>query len=216
MCTFVQFNLISAILTKDEPHTVSDKDRDQKLPILNAAKFIFARHGLARASVDDIARQAGKSRTTLYKYYKNKEQIFEEFILSEISEIVDHAALAIGDAASLQQKLINYNFSKLQLIRMKFQTYQQVITEVCEGSAHLNFFKEHFSAVESTVMKKIFTDSIVLQEINPIAASELDFLVSVITIALRGIEYEAFIGGADEHLEQRLSWLISIVVRGLQ
>jgi AcrR family transcriptional regulator len=44
--------------------------------ILNAALTVFARYGFKRASMEDIAREAGVSRPALYLVFANKGAIF--------------------------------------------------------------------------------------------------------------------------------------------
>lgn len=48
----------------------------KRLHILNAAAEIFAREGYHNASVSDICENAGISNGALYKYFKNKEDLF--------------------------------------------------------------------------------------------------------------------------------------------
>ena len=194
----------------------TEKDSLQKNQLMEAARIVFQQHGFAKASIDDIAKQAAKSRTTLYKYYKNKDQIFEDFIVLQIAEIIDLAAGAIGTASSLELKLLNYNTKKLEILRLKFADYNLVVNEVIDGVNHCLFFQNQFSLAEKVIMKNIFQESLDQQEIKPITSAELDFLISVITLALRGIEQEAFSTAQDIHLEERLKWLIGILVQGLK
>ena len=44
--------------------------------ILDAALDVFAVHGFEKTSMADIARRAGLSRTSLYKYHRTKEEVF--------------------------------------------------------------------------------------------------------------------------------------------
>lgn len=192
------------------------KDLLQKAQIMEAARLVFQQHGFFKASIDDIAKQAVKSRTTLYKYYKNKDQIFEDFILLEITEIISLAAAAIGTAASLEIKLQNYNVKKLELLRLKYATYHLAASEMMEEAVHFCFCQQQISLAETVVIKKIFQESIDQQEIKYIAPTELDFLISVITLALRGIEHEAVSSAEDVNMEERLKWLVGILVSGLK
>lgn len=50
-----------------------DPRRDQ---ILHAALAVFARYGFKRASMEDVAGEAGISRPALYQSYENKAAIF--------------------------------------------------------------------------------------------------------------------------------------------
>jgi len=49
---------------------------DKKSQIIEAAKGLFNRLGYAKTSVDDIASSLGMKKSSLYYYFKNKEDIF--------------------------------------------------------------------------------------------------------------------------------------------
>ena len=49
---------------------------DKKTQILSAAKDIFNRLGYAKTSVDDISQAVGMKKSSLYYYFKNKEDMF--------------------------------------------------------------------------------------------------------------------------------------------
>lgn len=51
--------------------------------LLDAARDEFERYGIRRASMDDIARRAGVSRSTLYRRFPTKDALFERLILSD-------------------------------------------------------------------------------------------------------------------------------------
>ena len=44
--------------------------------ILSAAELQFSRYGFRRTSMQDIAKETGVSRASLYSYFENKEEIF--------------------------------------------------------------------------------------------------------------------------------------------
>ena len=43
--------------------------------ILDAAIVEFERHGYRRVALDDVARRAGVSRTTIYRRFANKDEL---------------------------------------------------------------------------------------------------------------------------------------------
>lgn len=51
--------------------------------VLAGARTVFLRDGFERASVDDIAREAGVSKATLYSYFPDKTLMFLEMALTE-------------------------------------------------------------------------------------------------------------------------------------
>ena len=56
-------------------HAVS-RAADRQDMILDAAFHAFATYGFRRTTMDDIARGVGLSRSALYLYYRNKEDMF--------------------------------------------------------------------------------------------------------------------------------------------
>ena len=48
---------------------------DRKLQISRAALAVFARYGLKRASMTDIAEEAGLSRPAIYQYFRSKDDL---------------------------------------------------------------------------------------------------------------------------------------------
>lgn len=62
--------------------------------VLEGARAIFLRDGFEGASVDDIAREAGVSKATLYSYFPDKRVMFIEVFRSELArEAADASAL---------------------------------------------------------------------------------------------------------------------------
>jgi AcrR family transcriptional regulator len=59
--------------------------------ILDAAYEVFRDRGLAHARLDDIAREAGVSKGTIYLYFPNKEELFGAVIRHLVAENIDHA-----------------------------------------------------------------------------------------------------------------------------
>ena len=62
---------------KGRGHLSKEERREQ---ILAAARNVFAKIGYARASVDDIVKEAGVARGTYYLYFEDKREAFEELI----------------------------------------------------------------------------------------------------------------------------------------
>ena len=55
---------------------------------LDAAERCFARFGIAKTSMDDVAQEAGFSRTTLYRYFRDRESL----IVASVKQRVEASA----------------------------------------------------------------------------------------------------------------------------
>ena len=86
-----------------KPHLiVKGRKFDQ---VLDGARTVFLRDGFERASVDDIAREAGVSKATLYAYFPDKRLLFMEIATAECRRQADEAEALIDLNAPVAQML---------------------------------------------------------------------------------------------------------------
>src|SRR6266545_4856609 len=74
--------------------------------ILNAAFTLFGRYGFRRASMEDIASEAGMSRAALYLQFRNKEDIFRELARGLHEEAIAGAEAALGGDEAIAERLL--------------------------------------------------------------------------------------------------------------
>lgn len=56
--------------------------------ILDAAQRVFEQYGARRANVEDVARAAGVSRSTLYRAYPNKEALLDAVLMRQLGDFL--------------------------------------------------------------------------------------------------------------------------------
>lgn len=64
--------------------------------ILTAAKELFELYGIEKTTMDDIARQADYSKSTIYVYFKSKEDIYNSIVSDYMSLLRQDLELSIG------------------------------------------------------------------------------------------------------------------------
>ncbi|MFA6376110.1 MAG: TetR/AcrR family transcriptional regulator, partial [Candidatus Paceibacterota bacterium] len=62
-------------------------ENERKLEIIGAAKKRFAKDGYSPTSMDDIARDVGITKASLYYFFKGKEEIFAAIVEEVILEV---------------------------------------------------------------------------------------------------------------------------------
>ena len=70
--------------------------------ILDAAISALATHGLARLSLEDVAKEAGMSRQTVYRYFGSKDALVTAAILREEQWFLDKMTAATAEHAELR------------------------------------------------------------------------------------------------------------------
>ncbi len=95
--------------------TPLQKDPAKAEAIIRAAIQIFARDGLERGKIADIAKEAGIGKGTVYEYFSSKDEIF--------NAIVD---TIMGDLLDASEKLYSMDLSPYD----KLRTFMRMNTEI--------------------------------------------------------------------------------------
>ena len=100
-------NLVSPIAAS------RDKTRARSVPggpdtatrILDATLATMADHGIARLSLEDVARRAALSRQTVYRYFPSKGDLVEATVLREEQAFIENMVSAAGRQRDLEAAL---------------------------------------------------------------------------------------------------------------
>ena len=78
---------------------------DTQRRILDASLTVMSRHGLSRLALEDVAREAGVSRQTVYRYAGNREGLIQQTILREEDAFLDRMRAAAEEQTELRPAL---------------------------------------------------------------------------------------------------------------
>ena len=76
-------------------HAIATPKRRKYEQVLEGPLAVFLREGYEGASVDDIAREAGVSKATLYSYFPDKRMLFVEVATRECRRQADEAEAVV-------------------------------------------------------------------------------------------------------------------------
>ena len=73
--------------------------------ILEAARHIFARLGYAATNVEDIAKEAGMAKGTVYLYFKSKEEVFGAVLARDLESLVSRTIKDMSATRTFEDRL---------------------------------------------------------------------------------------------------------------
>ena len=82
-----------------------EEKQERREMILEAAKKRFQRFGYSKTTMDEIAIDAGISKGTIYLYFENKEDIFNELLSSEALEMERYLYRKVKNEESVLKQL---------------------------------------------------------------------------------------------------------------
>ena len=88
-------------------HLGADDRSSTRVRLVDGALRCLARQGIAKTTVDDIAREAGLSRATAYRAFPGgKDDILAAVVETEVARLFSYLAVVMGEAHDLEDVLV--------------------------------------------------------------------------------------------------------------
>ncbi len=100
--------------------------------IVDVARRLFAEHGKANVTMNDIALESNKGRRTLYTYFNNKDEVYLAVIENELTLLIERLNVVMEEDIPAQKKLEEYIF-------VRFEAIKEAIER--NGSLRADFFR---------------------------------------------------------------------------
>jgi len=180
--------------------------------ILDTAKKMFARYGLQKTSLDEVARMARVAKATIYNYFGSKDRVYLEVLRREMDEIVEKISSSVDQEALPEDKLVAF-------VKAKFRYMRQAINI-------LNLDREGIEkllpSAESIRNELIEQEVDIIRSILNEGAEKGIFHINntllaarAIGHALRGFELNWLVQESEERIDHHLDELMSIIFYGL-
>lgn len=201
--------------------SVSLKEDLVQQQILAAAKRLFQVHGLAKVTMDDVAKAIGKGRSSLYYYYQNKDEIFDAVVMIEVREMLAAMTQAAHQASGIEQKIRAVFLTKLEVFREK-KAFFKMLDAGMDADALSHFMKTkivHHNLIirqESALLEQLLTDSMSKGELRKMPAPELEILIYVLLSSLRGLKRELDLEDDYEKMVPAVDMFTRMAMYGLK
>lgn len=197
------------------------KDDPMQQQILQAAQQLFQKHGYQKVTMDDVAKAIGKGRSSLYYYYKNKDEVFDAVMYAEISDIIAEITRGVDQAGTVEQKLRAFGVVKTKIIRKKkvfFEALELGMNpdEVSQFAQRKLTFQKKIRKDEAALLNRVLTTGHANGEIAAIDAKEQDILVFVFMSSLRGLRREMYLDSSYARIELAIEALVKMMIMALQ
>lgn len=107
--------------------------------LMNAALEVFYRQGVTRATLQEIAQEAGVTRGALYWHFRNKEDLFEAMFGNFYNDVLARLQPDVVRQADDAWQYLRDNLCDTLLFLASNETHQKfcsVITDKCERTSH--------------------------------------------------------------------------------
>jgi len=188
------------------------KSVEKKNILLQVAQSIFARFGLFKTTVDEIAKTARMGKSSIYYYFKSKEDIFKAVLEKELASLKEKITTAIAKAKSPQEKLRKFIITRMKYIKELANIYAALKDEYLRHYAFIQKLRENYDKEEIDTIKNILQEGI-KQKVFFIKNLELTSFA--ISTAIKGLEYDWTIRIGEKELEKNIDSLLEVLFYGI-
>ena len=194
-----------------------EKDEIIIQDIINGAKKLMQQYGLKKTTMEDIAQTAGKSKSTLYYYFKDKEEIFDKVINLEIDEFFQAVKTSVNKQADAVSMLKAYIVTKVKILRDKTNLYSMAIKNDLQGRVNKGFthLRNRYDNEEKLLISSILTKGVESKLFTNEIKTEIDTLSELLVSCIRGIEMDIITHNKNKDLADKADLLIEILIKGI-
>lgn len=185
---------------------------DARELIIQVAGELFGRFGYKKTTMDDIAQALRMGKSSLYYYFKSKEEVFQAVVEKEASQLKAAVLVAINSVSSPMEKLRQYVIVRMHKFKESINLYEAVRSDYLVHLPFIEKVRVKYDLEEVSIIESILKDG---QQKNIFRIDEIQLGAVAIAIAMKGLEIPLLINDAENNLEVRLDKLLEILFHGI-
>lgn len=196
---------------------ILSKDEIIKSEILNAAEVLFRRYGLKKTTMEEIASVMGKGKSTLYYYYKSKEEIFYEVILKQLFRNFERLNRVVNEVENAEKKLALFIKTQIVILKEDSNLYSIIRSEIKDGLWSYPKIRSVYIEKNLEIISHILTFGIQSGEFDSSFIEDMDVLPHYIAGAIKGVEGQLFVDEISQDvISSRIDIFITLLINGLK
>lgn len=164
---------------------VKDTHDEMRESIINAATQIFTRFGFKKTSMDDIAKSLRMGKSSIYYYFKGKEEIFQAVVDKEADQLRVKVNKILNSNDDTMNKLRSYVKLRMDLIK-QLSNYMEILKN--DDLMNLTLtekIRKKYDDEEVTIIKRILEEG---NETGLFKVKDLNLSSLAVVVAMKGLE----------------------------
>lgn len=180
--------------------------------IIQVASKIFTRFGYKKTTMEEIALASKKGKSSIYYYFKSKEDIFRAVVEKEADELkkdLKKEISAESDPIDQLKKFILFRMHKLKTLTNFYAALKN------DYLVHLEFIqniRKKYDEDEIAIVTRILEKGVEKEEF---VIDDPELAAVALVTAMKGLELPLFIKKEHGRIEDRLDNLIKFLFYGL-
>ena len=162
------------------------KEEEVRIEIVKQAQKLFKQFGLKKTTMDEIAEACGKAKSTLYHYFKSKNEVFDAVIDMEMKNLRLYIKSKVDSCTSSHDKIICYITEYHEKVIDMVNVYRIVKHELISKATQKEYFEEILN-YERNYLTRLLEDGFDAGELKGFAREDLAWFSEITVTAFFGI-----------------------------
>ena len=188
-----------------------NKEEFRKKIIVSSGQ-IFSRYGFRKTTMEEISRALKMGKSSVYYYFRSKEDIFEAVVLYEANILRNELTKAIKSVDSPTGKMRNYVFVRMKSFEKLSNYYNAIFDKHLDHFDFIEKIREKYDREELAILRLILYDGARKKVFN---VKNSEYTALAVQTTLKGLEVPLFWKKRDINLEERLNGILDVLFNGI-
>lgn len=188
-----------------------NKEEFRKKVIITAGQ-IFSHYGFKKTTMDEIAKALKMGKSSIYYYFRSKEEIFEAVVLYEANILRNELTTTIKSVESPVEKMRNYVFVRMKAFEKLSNYYNAIFDKNLDHYDFVENIRSRYDREELAILRLILYDGARKKVFNVINS---EYTALAVQTTLKGLEVPLFWKKKEDKIELRLNAVLDVLFNGI-
>ncbi len=193
------------------PCHMIDKEEYRKKIVVTAGQ-IFSRYGFRKTTMDEVAKALKMGKSSIYYYFKSKEEIFEAVVLYEANILRNELTTAIKSVDSPVDKMRSYVFVRMKAFEKLSNYYNAIFDKNLDHFDFIESIRAKYDREELAILRLILYHG---ARGNVFNVANSEYTALAVQTTLKGLEVPLFWKKKELNIEERLNAILDVLFNGI-
>lgn len=180
--------------------------------IIVTAGRIFSRYGFKKTTMEEIAKALKMGKSSIYYYFRSKEEIFEAVVLWEANILRNELTTTIKSVDSPIDKMKNYVFVRMKSFEKLANYYNAIFDKNLDHFDFIEHIRAKYDREELAILRLILFDGTRKRIFN---VEKSEYTAMAIQTTLKGLEVPLFWKKKEVDIGNRLNAILDVLFYGI-
>ncbi len=188
------------------------KEDTTRLEIIEAAERLFHKWGINKTTMEDIARETGKGKCTVYHYFPSRQEMQRAVAEAKVMRIRARAAAEMDAKDSPREKLSLFLTITGHAVRTDWTLHELMRGQVRANKEHVAELIKKFDGMDAEILGPVLQAGMERHEFKSITPENLGTAIRAIIAIKKSLAISMYINEDDKPL---LDFVANLMLAGL-